>query len=72
MSDVYQSLAHSQWDCKYHVEFSRDRRELLKVYTAPLKMVAQAFLPVLHIKPTQAGKPVPPSRLHHHGWAAGP
>ena len=21
MSDVYQSLAHSKWDCKYHVVF---------------------------------------------------
>ena len=22
MSDVYQSLAHSKWDCKYHVVFT--------------------------------------------------
>jgi putative transposase len=26
MSDVYQSLAHSKWDCKYHVVFVRKRR----------------------------------------------
>jgi putative transposase len=26
MSDVYQSLAHSQWDCKYHVVFVPKRR----------------------------------------------
>jgi putative transposase len=26
MSDVYQSLAHSKWDCKYHVVFIPKRR----------------------------------------------
>jgi len=26
MSDVYQSLAHSNWDCKYHVVFVPKRR----------------------------------------------
>ena len=26
MSDVYQSLAHSKWDCKYHVVFVPKRR----------------------------------------------
>jgi len=26
MSDVYQSLAHSKWDCKYHVVFVLKRR----------------------------------------------
>ena len=26
MSDVYQSLSHSQWDCKYHVVFVPKRR----------------------------------------------
>ena len=26
MSDVYQSLAHSKWDCKYHVVFVFKRR----------------------------------------------
>jgi putative transposase len=26
MSDGYQSLAHSKWDCKYHVVFVPKRR----------------------------------------------
>jgi putative transposase len=26
MSDVYQSLSHSKWDCKYHVVFVPKRR----------------------------------------------
>src|ERR671939_221721 len=26
VSDVYQSLAHSKWDCKYHVVFVPKRR----------------------------------------------
>src|ERR1700682_2312768 len=26
MSDLYQSLAHSKWDCKYHVVFVPKRR----------------------------------------------
>ena len=26
MSDLYQSLTHSQWDCKYHVVFVPKRR----------------------------------------------
>ena len=26
MSEVYQSLSHSQWDCKYHVIFVPERR----------------------------------------------
>ena len=26
MPDVYQSLAHSKWDCKYHVVFVPKRR----------------------------------------------
>jgi putative transposase len=26
MSDVYQSLAHSKWDCKYHIVFVPKRR----------------------------------------------
>ena len=26
MSDVYQSLAHSKWDCKHHVVFVPKRR----------------------------------------------
>jgi putative transposase len=26
MSDVYQSPAHSKWDCKYHVVFGPKRR----------------------------------------------
>ena len=26
MSNVYQSLAHSKWDCKYHVVFVPKRR----------------------------------------------
>jgi putative transposase len=26
MADVYQSLAHSKWDCKYHVVFVPKRR----------------------------------------------
>jgi len=26
MSDVYQSLTHSKWDCKYHVVFVPKRR----------------------------------------------
>src|SRR5213596_3745371 len=28
MSDVYQSLAHSKWDCKYHVVFVPKRNRL--------------------------------------------
>jgi putative transposase len=27
MSDLYQSLAHSRWDCKYHVVFIPKRRK---------------------------------------------
>jgi len=26
MSDLYQSLSHSKWDCKYHVVFVPKRR----------------------------------------------
>ena len=26
MSDVYQSLTHSKWDCKYHVVFVPKKR----------------------------------------------
>jgi len=26
MSDAYQSLSHSKWDCKYHVVFVPKRR----------------------------------------------
>jgi putative transposase len=26
MTDIYQSLAHSKWDCKYHVAFVPKRR----------------------------------------------
>ena len=26
MSDLYQSLTHSEWDCKYHVVFVPKRR----------------------------------------------
>ncbi len=26
MSDLYQSLSHSKWDCKYHVVFIPKRR----------------------------------------------
>ena len=26
MSDAYESLSHSQWDCKYHVMFVPKRR----------------------------------------------
>ena len=26
MSELYQSLAHSKWDCKYHVVFVPKRR----------------------------------------------
>ncbi len=26
MSDLYQSLSHSRWDCKYHVVFVPKRR----------------------------------------------
>ena len=26
MSDLYQNLAHSKWDCKYHVVFVPKRR----------------------------------------------
>jgi REP element-mobilizing transposase RayT len=26
MSDLYQSLTHSKWDCKYHVVFVPKRR----------------------------------------------
>jgi len=26
MSDLYQSLCHSKWDCKYHVVFVPKRR----------------------------------------------
>jgi len=30
MSDAYESLSHSQWDCKYHVMFvPKRRREVL-------------------------------------------
>jgi putative transposase len=26
MSNLYQSLSHSKWDCKYHVVFITERR----------------------------------------------
>jgi putative transposase len=31
MSDLYQSLSHSKWDCKYHVVFVPKRRQVLFV-----------------------------------------
>ena len=42
MSDVYQSLAHSKWDCKYHVVF---------VQTAPqsdLRRLRRQLGPIFH------------------------
>ena len=35
MSDVYQSLAHSKWDCKYHVVFVPKRRGTGTTTTTP-------------------------------------
>ena len=35
MSDLYQSLSHSKWDCKYHVVFIPKRRR--KVLFAKLR-----------------------------------
>ena len=47
MSDVYQSLAHSKWDCKYHVVFvpkrrrkaifGQTRRQLGAIFHAPAR-----------------------------------
>ena len=36
MSDLYQSLSHSKWDCKYHVVFvpKRLRRQLGPIFHA--------------------------------------
>ncbi len=35
MSDLYQSLSHSKWDCKYHVVFVPKRRR--QVLFVPLR-----------------------------------
>ena len=35
MSEVYQSLSHSKWDCKYHVVFVPKRRR--KVIFGPTR-----------------------------------
>jgi putative transposase len=34
MSDTYQSLAHSRWNCKYHIVFGpkRRRKALRSIY----------------------------------------
>jgi REP element-mobilizing transposase RayT len=39
MSDVYQSLAHSKWDCKYHVVFvpKRRRKAIFGHHNCPAK-----------------------------------
>jgi hypothetical protein len=33
MSDLYQSLAHSKWDCKYHVVFVRQDPSLSMMFS---------------------------------------
>src|SRR5215469_18663082 len=43
MSDVYQSLAHSKWDCKYHVVFVPKRRR-----KAIFGNIRRQLVPVFH------------------------
>ena len=43
MSDVYQSLAHSKWDCKYHVVFVPKRRR-----KAIFGQIRRQLGPILH------------------------
>ena len=42
MSEVYQSLSHSKWDCKYHVIFVPKRRR--KVLYGELRQQLKADL----------------------------
>ncbi len=41
MSEVYQSLSHSKWDCKYHVIFVPKRRR--KVLYGELRQQLKAI-----------------------------
>ena len=43
MSEVYQSLSHSKWDCKYHVVFVPKRRR--KAIFGPIR---RQLGPILH------------------------
>jgi putative transposase len=43
MSDTYQSLSHSRWNCKYHVVFVPKRRR-----KALFGNIRQALGPILH------------------------
>ncbi len=43
MSEVYQSLSHSKWDCKYHVVFVPKRRR--KAIFGPIR---KQLGPILH------------------------
>ena len=50
MSDVYQSLAHSKWDCKYHVVFVPKRRR-----KAIFGNIRRQLGPVFHALAKQKG-----------------
>jgi putative transposase len=43
MSEVYQSLSHSKWDCKYHVVFVPKKRR--KAIVGPIR---RQLGPILH------------------------
>ena len=43
MSEVYQSLSHSKWDCKYHIVFVPKRRR--KAIFGPIR---RQLGPILH------------------------
>ena len=76
MSDVYQSLAHSKWDCKYHVVFvpkrrrrvifGKIRRQLGAIFHALAKQKECQVVEGHRIR-TGAGSPIHP-RAGCRGW----
>ena len=52
MSDTYQSLAHSKWDCKYHVVFIRKGRQKV-LYGQLRKHLGKIFHDLAHQKECQ-------------------
>ena len=54
MSELYQSLSHSKWDCKYHVVFvPKRRRKVIFGKTRPSALVFQNA--TIRFSPTAAG-----------------
>ncbi|HEV3197461.1 MAG TPA: hypothetical protein VGZ73_06125 [Bryobacteraceae bacterium] len=45
MSELYQGLSHSKWDCKYHVVFVPKRRRNLPALESQIEAIRQETEP---------------------------